>query len=595
MEKRPTAFVYARRSNEKNKLTSVSIDIQKEQLIRTCTEKGIKVVEVFEEVKSAYKKWNRDEFNRMLDEVVKRNVKWKWERIDYIYVYFVSRLARNFEEWDLLKQLVMGDVIQIKSVQEASFDTTNLDGKQKLVELMSNAVFESAKKSRDGVINMDTTFRKWRVATHIPYWYIRVGSGDSGRIILDTNYSAAEIVRECFELYSTGKYTYESLPEEFAKRAYKKYWYSSKIWKETVKDFTKKDIENILDNPIYYWRVLIQYSNLWNEALAALRENHPDLEVKNWTVEIDYTPIFEQISRLPKIISKDLFDRCEAIKDWKTLWSHWKWNESSEIYLWKDILRCPCKNMDNPEDYTKLHFFTAETKKEKYHYYRCSCNKKIECDNVRMSWTELDNMIFDKIISKLKMDNFEVSLIEKVIRFELEKQWKLKTDTKDNITQELGRLKAEKDRLTKRYGDEEDEELGEELGILIKKARQKITQLENMFTNTDDVFEYNQEQVEDALKYAKELTTEFHSFPKRKKQHILAAIFKTIVMYKKEIVYFELKPLFRGIYERVVLTNQNNDSNTKNNGSNSGDSKKKPKTASCKKSVLYGWGTRIRT
>ncbi len=594
MNKKPTAFIYARRSNEKNKLTSVSIDIQKEQLMRTCADNDIKVVEVFEEIKSAYKKWRRDEFNKMLDEVVKRNIKWKWERIDYIYVYFVSRLARNFEEWDLLKKLVMDDIIQIKSVQETSFDTATLDGKQKLVELMSNAVFESAKKSRDAIINMDSTFIKWRIGTKLPYGYIRIGSGDNRKIILDTTHRASDVVRECFELYSTGKYTYESLFREINKRWFVKYSYYKS--KEHVRPFKKKDIENILDNPIYYWRVLVKYSNLWHEATKALKENHPDMDInKNWEVEIDYTHFFEQISSLPKIIWKDLYDKCEAVKDGRTLWTHGKWNENSEIYLWKDILRCPCKDMDHPEEYTKLRFFTAETKKQKYHYYRCSCNTKSECDNTRISWTTIDSMIFDNIISKLKMNNLEISIVEKVIRFELQKQWKLKIDTKDNLTQELGRLKAEKDRLAKRYWDEEDEELAEELGMLIKQARQKIGVLENMLANTDDVFEYNKEKMEEILKYAKELTTGFLSFPQRKKQHILAAIFKTIVIYKNEIIYFELKPLFNGIYQRVVLTEQNNDTNPKNDSSNSSDLNSKRRTLLFEKLNPNGWGSRIRT
>jgi DNA invertase Pin-like site-specific DNA recombinase len=594
MNKKPTAFIYARRSNEKNKLTSVSVPIQKENLTRVCNEQNIEVIDAFWEIKSAYKKGKRDEFNRMLDEVVSRNIKWKWARIDYIYVYFVSRLARNFEEWDLLKKLVMDDVIQIKSIQETSFDTTTIDGKQKLVELMSNAVFESAKKSRDAIINMDSTFIRGRIGTKLPYGYIRIGSGDNRKIILDTNHKASDVVRECFELYATGKYTFESLFQEINKRWFRRYTYYK--GNELVRPFKKKDIENILDNPIYYWRVLVKYTNLWNEATKALQQNHPDMDIdKNWAVEIDYTHFFEQISSLPKIISKDLFDKCEAVKDGKTLWVHGKWNENGEIYLWKDILRCPCKDMDHPEEYKTLRFFTAETKKEKYHYYRCSCNSKSECENTRISWTTLDNMIFDSIISQLKMNNVEIAILEKVVRFELEKQWKLKVDTRVNITQELWRMKAEKERLTKRYWDEEDEELAEELGILIKQARQKIGVLENMLANTDDVFEYNKEQMEEILKYAKGLTTDFHSFPQRKKQHILAAIFKTIVIYKGEILYFELKPLFNGIYQRAVLTGQKNDKTPKNDSSNSSDLNSKRRTLLFEKLNPNGWGTRIRT
>mgnify|MGYP000178551353 FL=1 len=112
----------------------------------------------------------------------------------------------------------MDDVIQIKSIQETSFDTTTIDGKQKLVELMSNAVFESAKKSRDAIINMDSTFIRGRIGTKLPYGYIRIGSGDNRKIILDTNHKASDVVRECFELYATGKYTFESLFQEINKR-----------------------------------------------------------------------------------------------------------------------------------------------------------------------------------------------------------------------------------------------------------------------------------------------------------------------------------------------------------------------------------------
>jgi hypothetical protein len=52
----------------------------------------------------------------------------------------------------------------------------------------------------------------------MPYGYISIGKKDNNFVALDTNHDAAKIVKYCFELYSTGKYTYDSLAIEFKKR-----------------------------------------------------------------------------------------------------------------------------------------------------------------------------------------------------------------------------------------------------------------------------------------------------------------------------------------------------------------------------------------
>lgn len=47
----------------------------------------------------------------------------------------------------------------------------------------------------------------------------------------------------------------------------------------------------------------------------------------------------------------------------------------------------------------------------------------------------------------------------------------------------------------------------EELGIAIKKIKREIEEIKNRLNNFDDVAEYNKEQIEEPLKYAKELAT----------------------------------------------------------------------------------------
>jgi hypothetical protein len=47
--------------------------------------------------------------------------------VDYIYVYFISRLSRNFEEGNEITQLVLDDKIKVLSKKERMIDCGSLD------------------------------------------------------------------------------------------------------------------------------------------------------------------------------------------------------------------------------------------------------------------------------------------------------------------------------------------------------------------------------------------------------------------------------------------------------------------------------------
>ncbi|MEI2677570.1 MAG: hypothetical protein V9G29_06725 [Burkholderiaceae bacterium] len=78
-------------------------------------------------------------------------------------------------------------------------------------------------------------------------------------------------------------------------------------------------------------------------------------------------------------------------------------------------------------------------------------------------------------------------------------------------------MESEKELYVKRYGKETDDDMIEELGIAIKKIKRDIEEIKNRLNNFDDVAEYNKEQIEEPLKYAKELATGFKNFPPKKK------------------------------------------------------------------------------
>lgn len=62
----------------------------------------------------------------MLMEIKKRNVKNIGEKIDCVYVFMASRLARNFEEGDILRNYIMENVIEVLSMTEAGVNCSTL-------------------------------------------------------------------------------------------------------------------------------------------------------------------------------------------------------------------------------------------------------------------------------------------------------------------------------------------------------------------------------------------------------------------------------------------------------------------------------------
>lgn len=83
-------------------------------------------------------------------------------------------------------------------------------------------------------------------------------------------------------------------------------------------------------------------------------------------------------------------------------------------------------------------------------------------------------------------------------------------------------------------------------------------------------------KIKENLFFAKELAIGFLSFPEWKKKGIISALFKYIIFYKKELIDFELKPLFKWVYNRKVLTFDLEKNFLEEKKSNSKNKKEKP-------------------
>lgn len=360
------AFIYARRSSEKNRERSISIETQIETLVAECKKQGLEVAGIFKDNKSGFVAGKRDDFSRMLKEIRDRNVRKQGERVDCLFVYMASRLARNFEEEVILRDYVMDDVVEVLSVQER-IDCSTLAGKKYLVEKMLDATFDSLEKSKHGTINMDMAYwGKGSLSGRLPRGYVKVGTGDRARVEIDTKYRINEAVVSCFQLYATGEHTYESLTAELNARGFVKY--DALKTGDVVSPFTKKDVELILNNDFYWGRVVVKYRIKDRESMEHFVRRYPELKPSGKTLSVDYTERFQELGTFKPLVSRALFQKCANIREGKQAGPKGGWTDG-DAYVWKGIVRCPCRlepgqPFDAPGLSKTLRSFTAETKKK---------------------------------------------------------------------------------------------------------------------------------------------------------------------------------------------------------------------------------------
>lgn len=595
MEKR--VFIYARRSSEKNKGKSVSIEKQITEITKKCEKEWFIIEWIYQENKSWYVAWKRNEFLNMLEDIKNRNIKGKWNKIDYLYVYMVSRLARNKKEADVITELVINNKLKILSVKEA-FESW-LKWEKKLILDLTDAIYESKEKSEDWKYNMDISYKeKWKISQRLPYWYTIVWKWERSKVKITNEYNEWEIVKKVFNEYMTWKYTYVSLAKKLNKEWFQKSYSKKWVIELQLRKFTEKDIENILIKSFYRGKVEIEYKNLTESEIEYFREKYPDKEI-NDSVIIDYTNILKECWTFDPIISKFIFDKCEDIRNWKggknktnlTSVKKWSW---FAIFKW--ILKCNCKSCIT-DNINEWNWFTQEIQKWKF-YYRCSNNKKswVNCDNVFVSESILENYIYDSFIKWIIFDENEIAIFKKIIEDKLKELWKIKEWLWVMLKKNLIKLKKESEKYYDNYINEDDEELKVIHKKRFKETKNEITDLENQLNNLPNVVNEKEKHIDNYIYYINKIWTNFQLFPRERKQQILKALFNYIVVYNKEIVDFKLNPIFELAYnKKKVLPLNENSVISKKMGSNSNNGLNKTKRIQSNDYILNGTPTRSRT
>jgi site-specific DNA recombinase len=398
-------------------------------------ENGYELIDIFaDKGLSGTKFSNRKEFNRMLlmagldiDIVNGKNIytanKYKNSKFKYIYVTNTSRFARNIEVISIIRALKdKGVYVVFKDLNKSTENTED--------EALLNIIFtldeqesrDKSSKVSNGYIR--SAMRTDRIHTNGSlYGYKFIESENKLEIIEEE----AQVVRLIFDLCIKGN----------GNRVIRNILTEKGILTRKGKPFGISTINNILKN--------IKYCGISNR----LTYSAPKLFGNNNKIirNKDENIIYKESDRIPKIISKDIFNQAKEIRAKRVDRSKSKGTYyGKSIYSNKIVCdKCGANYISNVDDGRK--FFNCCTKK------RFGVSK---CDNKNISLNKLDKIVDEYIKNfyiyicnkfkdiKTKLDDKINEYNNLILEEDIESQ-------KDDILNAISKLDEDNDKLLDLY------------------------------------------------------------------------------------------------------------------------------------------------
>lgn len=413
---------------------------------------------IFVENKSAFKIW-RDRFDRMIQIS-------KWLNFEGFVIWKASRLARNNEDWERILKFAFDPRERYDFICLEKEYPKTIEWKMSLSMDLLEAHKESLLKSRDWKYNYDSTFTiSWKLPFKTPYWYIRTIHDWIYKIEIDNNkYWNSDkdkdeqkdvIIRKIFDYYDSWTCLwYDNVAKEISK-TYKKIVIkkikdqNGRILKTTKikRDFTWKDIENIINNPLYWWILKIEYKNLKKEEIKEFKWRYPNIEIKWNSIEIDYSEDLRKVNWYFPILLENENENWDIAREiYKKVQDtiHGRVTTNQKIALsHKGKLDFTYKTSNIICKYC-WSLITWEKKwKWRNDNYRCSCLDKSKCMwKYKYIWEKLlEKQFLENVINKINFNNFE--LLNEYIKKALENLWNYHEKVQVNNKQEIQNLKNE--------------------------------------------------------------------------------------------------------------------------------------------------------
>jgi len=189
-------FAYVRKSTEGEERQALSIESQKDKVKEFFS--GLEIVDYFEERHSAFKPYNRPEFEKMIKRIRKGEAQG-------IIAWHPDRLSRNEIDASTITYMVRTGVIYDLKFASYNFDNSP-EGIMMLQLALSQSQYFSSKLGKDVKRGLEKKVSLGWLPGVAPEGYINDVRLEKGQRTLITDKKRAPLLRKAFELFLGGSY-----------------------------------------------------------------------------------------------------------------------------------------------------------------------------------------------------------------------------------------------------------------------------------------------------------------------------------------------------------------------------------------------------
>ncbi|HBP01604.1 MAG TPA: hypothetical protein DD454_05360 [Candidatus Moranbacteria bacterium] len=482
------AIILARVSTEEQKEAGNSLPAQIERLMSYCKRKGFQIAKKFNLEESAYKS-NRDEFDKLIEEVKKASKKEK------VAVCFdkVDRLSRSIfdKRVNLLYEMALADRIELHFASEGQVINNQMSATEKfqfgmslgLAKYYSDAISDNVKRAYEQKIRNG----EWIGQAYLGYKNITL-ENDKKDVIQDED--KAFFIKKMFSYYATGDFSMKELSKKMFAEGLRS--------RKGVKVSTSQ-VNNILRNPFYHGTMMIK--------------------------GVPYPHRYEPL------ISKQLFERVqEAINGY----NRQNFKRTNKPYVFRGLIKCSECGCSITPELQKGHI-----------YYHCT-NYHGNCKNV--CWLREEELLgqIKEMFQSLKLEPDALEKLKDELRASHENEQEYYEQNLNNIKRQLGQIDT---RLNIIYDDRLDGRISPaEYDNRVKKYKDEQAELLQKYeehSEADRNFYITASKVLDLSQRAWILFK--NSEPKEKTQ-LVGFLLQNLSLQGRKLS-FEVKTPFNGIVE----------------------------------------------
>ncbi len=189
-------FLYARKSQESEERQVLSINSQKEKIESIFP--NLKIVDVLEESKSAFKPYERPIFQKMIERI-------QYGEADGIVSWHPDRISRNEIDAATITYFVRTGVIKDLKFGSYNFDNSP-EGIMMLQMALSQSQYSSSKLSKDVKRGLSTKLKMGIRPNKAPQGWLNDYISPKGMKTISVDKKRFPVLRQCWALMLTGNW-----------------------------------------------------------------------------------------------------------------------------------------------------------------------------------------------------------------------------------------------------------------------------------------------------------------------------------------------------------------------------------------------------